>query len=73
MTTIFMMNLSELRLIGYLNFVRTWSVPRAPRGPYRGGPASSSPADIAWAYKDFDPYGSLSNRFTGEFQLETFA
>src|ERR1700756_1387535 len=32
----------------------------------------ASPADIAWAYRDFE-HGSVPNRFAGVFQVETFA
>src|ERR1700755_2564304 len=71
MTTIFMMNLSELRLTGYFNSVPT-SSPRTDE-VRTAAATSSSPADIAWAYRDFEQYGSLLNGFTGVFQVETFA
>jgi hypothetical protein len=44
-----------------------------PSHPAASTVVSLFPADIAWAYRDFEPYGSLSNRFTGEFQVEAFA
>ena len=65
------MNLSELRLTGYFNSVPT-SSPRTDE-VRTAAATSSSPADIAWAYRDFEQYGSLLNGFTGVFQVETFA
>jgi hypothetical protein len=44
-----------------------------PPHPAASTVVSLFPADIAWAHRDFEPYGSLSNRFTGEFQVEAFA
>src|ERR1700747_2285025 len=60
MITIFMMNLSELRLTGY--FVSSSRI--------HGGWLAD---DIAWEDRDYEHHGSRSNGFTGELQVEAFA